>query len=113
MSILRVSWPNWWKSGRLLDKAPKFTIFCFSESHPSNYLATRRFVKFLKEQKSTANTSISLVVPPESLISISMSLWNVLVVKHEIVLEIKMQKRKKPVIFKYPIIICNEEVAVS
>ncbi|EFP04967.1 hypothetical protein CRE_03255 [Caenorhabditis remanei] len=81
------------------------------ESDPSNYLATRRFFSFLKEQKSTTNSSISLVVPSECLISIPMSLWNVLVVKHHIVLEIKMQKRKQPVVFKYPIIICNEEVA--
>ncbi|CAL2049255.1 unnamed protein product [Caenorhabditis brenneri] len=81
------------------------------ESDPSNYLATRRFFTFLREQKSTTNSSISLVVPPECFISIPMSLWNVLVVKHEIVLEIKMQKRKQPVVFRYPIIICSEEVA--
>ncbi|CAI2356399.1 unnamed protein product [Caenorhabditis sp. 36 PRJEB53466] len=79
------------------------------ESDPGNYLATRRFFNFLKEKKSSAN-SVSLVVPPECFISIPMSLWNVLVVKHEIVLEIKMKKRKKPVVFRYPIIICSEEV---
>ncbi|CAI5455707.1 unnamed protein product [Caenorhabditis angaria] len=79
-------------------------------SEPDVFMRTQKVVKVLTEKTSTSD-QISIYVPDNCFISIPMSLWNVLSIRHELVLEAKLQKQKRMVQFEYPIIICSEEVA--
>ncbi|CAB3399883.1 unnamed protein product [Caenorhabditis bovis] len=80
-------------------------------SDPGHFMYMKSFRKQLSDHKSTSSNA-TITVPSDCLVSMPMTLWNVLIVKYEVVLEVKIQKTKAPLALKYPVIISSEVVQV-
>lgn len=96
----------------LLEKLATF----FRISDPGHPMLLEKHNSIVASKQVKANGQsgeCTLEVPHKIPITMAMTLWNVITVNYEVLIQVKVANQKEYVELRYPVIVCSEGVQVS